>query len=230
MWFDTFKSCNVGTVLMGNDARCEAIGLGTIRARMFDGIVRILTNVRYVHNLKKNLISLGTLDSLGYDYLAKNGVMKITKGSLIIMKGNKIDNLYKLLGDTVTGGAAISTLVEPNDDNIVLWHMQLGHLGERSMFELHKRNLLKGVKSCKLDFCKYCVYRKQRRVNFKVTSHTSKGVLDYVHSDVWGPVAVPLNGGAHYFFSFINDFSRKVWVYFMRHKLEVFTIFKQWKA
>jgi hypothetical protein len=42
------------------------------------------------------------------------------------------------------------------------------------MFELHKRNLLKGVKSCKLGLCKYCVYEKQRRVSFKVVSHTSK--------------------------------------------------------
>jgi hypothetical protein len=59
-----------------------------------------------------------------------------------------------------------------------------------------------------------------------VASHTSKGVLDYVHSDVWGPVAVPSNGDAHYFVSFIDDFSRKVWVYFMKHKSKVFTIFK----
>jgi transposase InsO family protein len=63
-----------------------------------------------------------------------------------------------------------------------------------------------------------------------VASHTSKGVLDYVHSNVWGPVAVPSNGGAHYFVNFIDDFSRKVWVYFMKHKSKVFTIFKQWKA
>jgi hypothetical protein len=63
-----------------------------------------------------------------------------------------------------------------------------------------------------------------------VASHTSKGVLDYVYLDVWGPVAVLSNEDAHYFVSFIDDFSRKVWVYFTRYKSEVFTIFKQWKA
>ena len=209
MWFDTFKSCNVGIVLMGNDARCKAIGLRTIKVRIFDEIVKILTNVRYVPDLKKNLISLGTLDSLGYSYLAKNGVMKISKAAMVIMKGN----LYKLLrdtGDTITSEAAVSTSTEANDDNTILWHMRLGHLGERNMFELHKMNLLKGVKSYKLGFCKYYLYGKQRRVIFKVASHTSKGVLNYVHSDVWGLVAVPSNEGAHYFVSFIDDFSRKV--------------------
>jgi hypothetical protein len=76
---------------------------------MFDGIVRILTIVRYVSDLKKNLISLGTLDYLGYGYSAKNRVMKITKGAMVILKGKKIGNLCKLLEDTVTGGAVVFT-------------------------------------------------------------------------------------------------------------------------
>ena len=98
------------------------------------------------------------------------------------------------------------------------------------MLELHKRNLLKGVKACKLDFCKYCVYGKQHRVNFKTDSHTSKGVLDYIHSDVWGPVSVSSHSSAQYFVSFIDDYSRKVWIYFMKHRFDVFGIFKKWKA
>ena len=77
-------------------------------------------------------------------------------------------------------------------DDTKLWHMRLGHIGERGMLELHKRNLLKGVKTCKLDFCKYCVYGKQHRFSFKTGSHTSKGVLDYIYSDVWDPVSVLL--------------------------------------
>ena len=98
------------------------------------------------------------------------------------------------------------------------------------MLELHKRGLLKGIKSCKLDFCKYCVYGKQCRVSFKEASHTTAGVLDYVHSDVCGPISVASYGGACYFVSFIDDYSRKVWVYFIKHKSKVFEIFKQWKA
>ena len=47
--------------------------------------------------------------------------------------------------------------------------MGLGHVGQRGMLELHKRNLLKGVKKCKLDFCQYCVYGKQHRVNSRQT-------------------------------------------------------------
>jgi hypothetical protein len=119
-WFDTFKSCNAGIVLMGNDARCKAIGIRTIKVRMFDGVVRVFINVRYVLDLKKNLIFLGTLDSLGYSYSTKDRVMKITKCALLAMKGKKLGNLYKLLGNIVTGGATTSILAKPNNDDTIL--------------------------------------------------------------------------------------------------------------
>ena len=86
--------------------------------------------------------------------------MKITKGALLVMKGQKVSTLYRLIGNTFVGRFAVTTLVESNTDDTKLWHMRLGHIGERGMLELHKRNLLKGVKACKLDFCKYCVYGK----------------------------------------------------------------------
>ena len=58
----------------------------------------------------------------------------------------------------------------------------------------------------------------------------SKGVLDLVHSDVWGPTPVSARGGAKYFVTFINDFSRKVWIYLIKEKLEVFAWFRAWRA
>ena len=66
---------------------------------MFDGVVRTLDEVRHVPDLRKNLISLATLDSNGYNYKAEGGVLKITKGAIVLMKGQKIArNIYKLVG------------------------------------------------------------------------------------------------------------------------------------
>ena len=94
--------------------------------------------------------------------------MKITKGTLLVMKGRKVNQLYKLIGNTVVGGAVVITPTKSSIDDTKLWHMRLGHIGgERGMLELHKRNLLRGVKTFKLDFCKYYVYEKQHRVSFK---------------------------------------------------------------
>ena len=48
---------------------CNMEGIGTVRIKMFDGIVRELKKVRYVPQLKKNLISVGALETLGLWYL-----------------------------------------------------------------------------------------------------------------------------------------------------------------
>ena len=136
---------------------------------MFDGVIRTLCDVRHVPDLRKNLISLGTLYSNGFSYKYANGVMKMSKGVLIVMKGQKMEgNIYKLMGNTIVGGAAT---VEPELDSTALWHMRLGHMGEHGMMELHKRKLLKGIKPCKLEFCKYYVFGKQNKVKFKTATH-----------------------------------------------------------
>ena len=82
----------------------------------------------------------------------------------------------------------------------------------KGLLELHKRKLLKGIKTCSLDFCKFYVFGKQHRLSFRSAEHTTKGILDYVHTDVWGPTPVRSKGGVEYFLTFIDDYSRKVWV------------------
>uniref|UniRef100_A0A2N9G064 Uncharacterized protein n=1 Tax=Fagus sylvatica TaxID=28930 RepID=A0A2N9G064_FAGSY len=145
------------------------------------------------------------------------------------MKPKKtLSSVSNLLCSTILGGVA--AVSESEDDDTLLWHMRLRHMSERGMRELHKRNLLAGIRSCKLDFCKYCVMGKQYRVFFKTATHNTKGKLDYVHSDIWGPVRVASKGGGQYFMSFIDDYSRKVWVYFLKNKSDAFATFKKWKA
>ena len=51
-----------------------------------------------------------------------------------------------------------------------------------------------------------------------------------MHSDVWGPTRELSFGESQYFVTFTDDFSRKVWVYCLKQKSEVFAKFKQWKT
>ena len=92
------------------------------------------------------------------------------------------------------------------------------------------RELLPYLKSLKLDFCKYCVFGKQCKQRFKSGNHNSKQILDYIHSDLWGPSPTVSYGGALYFLTFINDFSQKVSVYILKKKDDVFNVFKQFKT
>ena len=73
---------------------------------MFDGIERVLQQVRYIPGLKRNLVSLGTLDARGYTYKASGGAIRVMKGFLVVMKGRLENGLYVLQGSTVIGSVA----------------------------------------------------------------------------------------------------------------------------
>ncbi|KAG8498113.1 hypothetical protein CXB51_007338 [Gossypium anomalum] len=169
-WFTTYETVSECVVLMGNNASCK------------------------IAELKRNLISLSTLDSKGYRYTAESGVLKISKGSLIVMKGQrKTIKLYVLPSFIVIGDAAVASSSFSDDDITKLWHMRLGHMSENDMVELSKRGLLDGQGICKLNF--------------------------------W-PSRVPSRGGANYMLTFIDDFFRKVWAFFLKQKSDVFFAFK----
>jgi len=88
---------------MGDDHPCNVEGMGIVRIKMDDGIVRELKEVRYVPQLKRNLISVGTLEELDLVVSIRDGVLKMIKGSMVVMKGVRRNNLYYLKGSTVTG-------------------------------------------------------------------------------------------------------------------------------
>lgn len=95
-WFVIYTSLDGGNVLMGNHIACKIIGIRTVKIRMFDGVVKILTDVRHVLVSRKSLISLDNLDENGYSYSGSNGVLKMKKGALVMFKGEKTGSLYKL--------------------------------------------------------------------------------------------------------------------------------------
>ena len=71
--------------------------------RMFDGQIRTLMNVRHIPDLKKNLLSLGTLKAQGYKFSSADEGIKVTKGSMTILKGERTANLYKLTRSIIIG-------------------------------------------------------------------------------------------------------------------------------
>ena len=86
-WFSTYDPVDSTVVHMGNNAQCKVTGIGTVKIKTHDGVVRTLSNVRHVPDLKRNLISLGTLESKGCKHSAEGGVLKVSKGSRILLKG-----------------------------------------------------------------------------------------------------------------------------------------------
>jgi hypothetical protein len=166
------------------------------------------------------------LASEGCISIFTDNMWKVIKGSLVIVKGEKVGTLYLCTGNIDSSISLASTGVDTT-----LWHHRLGHMSEKGMQILHKRNLLPDLKQIDLDFCEHCVYGKQKRVRFlRVEKEKKNERLELVHTDVWGPTQVSSLGGSNYYVTFIDDATRKTWVYCIRQKSDVFDTFKKWKA
>ena len=103
-------------------------------------------------------------------------------------------------------------------------------MSEKGLQVLAKKSLIPFAKGTPLDSCDYCLYSKQHRVSFSGTFTRKQNNLDLVHTDVCGPMEVESLGGNRYFVTFIDDASRKVWVYILKTKGQVFQTFKQFHA
>jgi hypothetical protein len=149
-WFFSYQSVDEGVVFMGNGIPCKTVGVGSIRIRMFNGIVRELTDVRYVLELKSNLISLGVLDSCGYKYIGQGGALTLSKGSLVVMKATKVDNLYKLEG-------SIEVASEVTDVSSCLWKKNQVHKSKKELQVLVKGKSFSDLKSLFLNSCLFYI-------------------------------------------------------------------------
>jgi len=137
-------------VLLGNNKPRKIQGIGSIRLKLHDGIEKIIQDVRYVPDLKRNLISLGELDRKGYLFRDENGTLEVMKDSRIVMRGVRKHGLYSLEGGVVAGSVASVSVRDMS--RIELWHRRLGHVSERGLMELCKQGLLCDDKVEKLNF------------------------------------------------------------------------------
>ena len=101
---------------------------------------------------RKNTISTEQLESEGFISIFTDKTWKVIKGSLVIAKGEKVGTLYLCTGNTDSSISLAYTRVDTT-----LWHHRLGHMSEKGMQILHKRNLLSNLKKIDLDFCEHCV-------------------------------------------------------------------------
>ena len=93
-WFNTYREISGESVFVGNNNESNIAGIGSVTMKLKDGTVKLLRNVRHVPHLKRNLISLGMLDSLGCEYKGKCGVFQVFMGSKLVLVGEKVNDLF----------------------------------------------------------------------------------------------------------------------------------------
>ena len=134
---------------------------------MHDGNIRTITDVRHVPMLQKSVLSVGALSRLGMRIIIDGENLRVTKGSLVVMKGVRVDDIYMLRGEIVFGDSVVSTDCSV-PDSTQLWHLRLGHVDEESLEVLKKRRLIVVDSQLKPSSCEDCSIGKKKRVTFDV--------------------------------------------------------------
>ncbi|XP_074360337.1 uncharacterized protein LOC141700496 [Apium graveolens] len=114
-----------------------------------------------------------------------------------------------------------------------LWHLRYGHLGFSGLKLLSKTKMVDGLPEINepKNLCEACVKGKQHRQYFSIgKSWRASRPLEIVHTYIAGPFDIPSLGGNRYYLTFIDDFSRKIWVYIIKEKSEALDKFKEFKA
>ncbi|GJQ89640.1 retrovirus-related pol polyprotein from transposon TNT 1-94 [Tanacetum coccineum] len=178
---EMFKLCS-GKVRLADDKTLDIAGVGDVVLTTSFGTSWTLKDVRYIPGLKKGLISIGQLNEEGYHIGFGDQQWKVTKGSLVVARGNKRGSLY---------------MVEvPSDEINVAIDASKGRIPD----------LQKAV----VGFYEPCVLGKQKKVSFVKYGNTRKlQRLELVHTDVYGPKSVAIISGFRYYVTFIDDNSRK---------------------
>jgi transposase InsO family protein len=142
-----------------------------------------------------------------------------------IIIGSEENGLYKLKGHSEV---AMTHAIE---NSCELWHSRLAHINSKALPYICKAVIgLPELKGDHKGICNGCAQGKNIKNPFPKRDSKTEGVLELIHSDVCGPMPSSSISGYVNYVSFIDDYSRKTWIYFLKSKDEVFGKFKEFKA
>ena len=222
------------TIRLADQNSVSGIGKGYICLSLSDSAgckhdVRLA--IILVPQLRFSLLSVPVL-STSFRISFANGSCYLGElgGSRVLMLASLIDGLYRVDPTRITSPSLLPSppleALATVSTSLTTWHHRLGHLNYRSVRQLV------GSGDIPSSLCEVCIQGKQQQkiIRTPVTSRTTRP-LELIHSDLAGPISIPSCSGARYFILYIDDFSRHVWVYYLKTKeaVEVTSRFQEFK-
>lgn len=220
-----------GQVRFGDGSSVKIEGKGTIMFVCKNGEEFALHEVYYIPSLQTNIVSIGQLSEEGNRVVIKGEYLwAFDQHERLLMKVRRSQNrLYRLMIET-SGKKCLMTKL---DEVSRLWHVHLGHVNYQALNLMSKHRMVNGMPRITQPktVCTGCLMSKQTRKQFPTkANYTAKMALDLIHGDLCGPISPTTAGGNKYFFLLVDDYSRKMWVYFLKNKDEAFNAFKKFLA
>jgi len=223
------KKTSAVQVQLGDNSCHDIKGIGSTSLQLKSGSIIHIDEILFVPGLKKNLLSVSALEDKGFKVAFMDGkaVLWPKDGQLSSAEviGIREGGLYKVTNHSAS--ALAHSTVSPSE----LWHRRFGHLHFKALPGL--QSMVSGmphISSDKNEVCKGCLLGKNAKKTFPHSSSKSEEILELIHSDICGPMSSLSLNGFLYYVIFIDDLSRKCWIYFLKLKSEAFIKFKEFKA
>lgn len=227
--FTKLKPSRIAQIKSVSSSSLQVKGVGDIAVCVND-IEIDFKDVLCVPGLSANLLSVAQMVKNGNEVAFNQRGCRVynCNGELIIDIKSE-NGIYKIQAKQAECLAAISQM-----DNGMLWHRKLGHVNYADLCKM-RNGLVDGVDfgnqyEVEIKNCEVCKEGKQTRQPFQRSVNRCDNILDLIHSDLNGPMQNKSIGGAKYILTFIDDHSRKMFVYFIKEKSEVFNRFVEFKA
>ena len=143
----------------------------------------------------------------------------------VVLIGELEEGLYKLKGHLET------YIFHETTSSCELWHRIICHINYKELPSVSK--VVTGLRYLKIHHrgtSKGCARGKNIKNPFPKIKKKTKGMLELIHFDVCGPTPSISLSGYEYYVTFIDDYSIKTWIYFLKNKSEVFGKFKEFKS
>ena len=164
----------------------------------------------------------------GYSFASENNGCVISKNNMFMAFAPIVNGLFVLSLDDSPVYNISAKRPRPNDlSPTYMWHCRLDHISEKRMKKLHSDGLLTSFDFESYETCEACLLGKMTKAPFTGFPERAIDLLEFIHTDVCGPMSMIARGGFQYFITFTDDFSRYGYVYLMKHKSETFKKFKE---
>ncbi|GJY86548.1 retrovirus-related pol polyprotein from transposon TNT 1-94 [Tanacetum coccineum] len=228
--FHSFRAVDNGQKLyMGNSATADIKGEGDVILKMTSEKELKLTNVLYVPEIRKNLVSGWLLNKFGFRLVFESDKFVLSKNQMYVGKGYAVDAMFKLnvmvVKNDINKMNSSAYLIESSN----VWHGRLGHVNFNSMRRLIKFNSIPNFRIDSKYKCETCVEAKLTRTSFKSVKRTTEP-LDMIHTDICDLKSLPTKGGNKYFITFIDDCTKYCYVYLLKSKDEAIDKFVLYKT
>lgn len=223
-------------IIVANNEHIPISGVGSLNLSVYTANNNVsnieVTEVLHVPDLSTNLLSVSQMVRNGNSVLFNGDGCKIydVRNDLIATASLK-DNMYKL---NVTEHQETMLMTTVSSD-LDLWHRRLGHMNVDYMKKLQgmaEESSFSKLKfaGCENKTCIVCCKGKQTRLPFKNSGTRATEMLELVHSDLCGPMQVNSMAGSRYIFTLIDDFSHRVFAFFLKSKDQVKKAFEDFKS